>query len=212
MPQAQNMQKKPQKPKLHQESIEAKYTSVNAAVTGISNAGLDSIWKDLLGAGSKDLIGQVFGAELKPGQPQSLKKEKPKEEKKPVTEAHMEYFRTVKNADIAPAMQKDASIDRQVNDIRLELKKLVAESKQLESVFKTVQLDQKIVKAGVYHQNLLEFVKTLIHAARASLKEGATWMNTAKSKKQQQQYKSMAKKHGTSFTLNNERTAATQTG
>lgn len=206
------MQKKAVKHKLAEDSIEAKYTSINASVSDISNAGLDSLWKDLLGSGSKDIIGQVFGAELKPGQPQSLKKEEPKPEKKPTSEAHMEYFRTVKNADIAPEMNRDAETQRRVDDIRTEIKKLMNASKELENAFKSVSVEQKVVKAGKYHETFFMFVLSLLRSARIKMEEGASWMQTKKSKKQQQSYKSMAKKHGTSFTLNNERTAATQTG
>ncbi len=209
------MQKKAVKHKLHEESIEAKHTSVNASISDISNAGLDSLWKDLLGGGSKDIIGQLSGSyahELKPGEAQSLKKEQPKEEKKQVTEAHMEYFRTVKNADIAPGMQRDAETQRKVEDIRMEIRKLMSVSAELQTTFKSVNAEQKIVNAGKYHETFFTFILTLLRSARIKMEEGNSWLQTKKSKKQQQQYKSMAKKHGTSFTLNNERTVQTQTG
>lgn len=207
------MQKKVHKPQLHEESMEA-HTSVNASMSDISSAGLDSIWKDLLGGGVKDIVGQVSGTyshDLKPGEEHSLKAEK-HDDGPQLTEQHMEYFREIKNADIAPAKQMEANLARQINDIRLEIQQLISESTQLETTFKSVQINQKIVKAGKYHETLFDFIRSLIRSARVSLKEGASWLNTTKSKKQQRQYQSMAKKHGTSFTLNNERTAATQTG
>lgn len=215
------MQKTKQKPRLHEESVEAKHStgSVSGAMNDIGSDVLNDLWKNLLGGTGKTATEQIFGAsphtsrggDLRPGETASLKK---KQEKAPIarTEAHMEYFRGIKNADIAPKHQEDAYFERQVNEIRMEIKKLISESKQLEGTFKSIQIEQKVVKAGVYHQTLLTFIKSLIHTARVSLKEGASWMNTAKSKKQQRGYQEMAKKHGTSFTLNNERTTATQTG
>lgn len=215
------MQKPKQKPRLHEESVEAKHSSasVNGAMSDISNDVLNDLWKNLLGGSGKTMSEQLLGAskhtsrggDLHPGEAAHLKK---KEEKAPAvrTEAHMEYFRGIKNADIAPKHQEDANFERQVNDIRMEIKKLISESKQLETTFKSIQIEQRVVKAGVYHQTLLTFIKSLIHSARVSLKEGSSWMNTAKGKKKQQGYQEMAKKHGTSFTMNNERTVATQTG
>ena len=209
----QSMQKKAVKHKFSEESLEAKHTSVNAAVTDISSAGLDSLWKDLLGGSAKDMVGQLFGAELKPGEAQSLKKEAHEVKKEIVqTESHMEYFRTVKNADIAPGAQLDAETKQRVDDIRQEIKKLMDASTELENTFKSVIVEQRVVKAGKYHETFFTFVLSLLRTARIRMEEGNSWLQTKKTKKQQQQYKSMAKKHGTSFTLNNERTAATQTG
>jgi hypothetical protein len=85
-------------------------------------------------------------------------------------------------------------------------------SKQLEATFKNVQIEQRVVKAGRYHETLLTFILSLVRSAKVKMEEGTSWMNVTKNKKQQRQYQSMAKKHGTSFTLNNERTVATQTG
>lgn len=212
------MIKKPTKQihKTSENTVESKYTNFQDMLKAGGDNNMTDVWKDFFGGFDKKVGEQVGflssggnGHEMKPGEEVSLKKQ----EKAVVrSEAHMEYFRTVKNADVAPKHQEDAALERQVNDIRLEIKQLIAESKQLESAFKTIQIDQKVVKAGVYHQTLFAFLKSLIHTARVSLKEGASWMNTTKTKKQQQSYTSMAQKHGTSFTLNNERSLATQVG
>lgn len=209
------MQKKPQNKRPVHDSFEAKHTSVNASITDISSAGLDSIWKDLLGASGKDIVGQLsgsYGHELKPGEEQHLSRKDEHEAKKPVTESHMEYFRGVKNADIAPSMAADAESARRVDEIRDEIKKIMNLSAELQSTFKSVTVEKSVAKAGKYHETFYMFVLSLLRSARVKMEEGQSWMNTTKSKKQQKQYQSMAKKHGTSFTLNNERTAATQTG
>ncbi len=208
---------KAKKPHIQQESLERHINTkgVNGSLSGVSSDVFSALWKDLLTGSSKDISTQIFGTtkgsshELKPGQEASLKKP---EKKKVVTEAHMEYFREIKNADLSPKQQEDQAMERKVEQIRIEIKKLMTASKQLEATFKNVQIEQKIVKAGRYHETILTFILNLVRSAKVKMEEGASWMNVAKNKKQQRQYQSMAKKHGTSFTLNNERTAATQTG
>ncbi len=208
---------KARKPHVQQESLERHINTkgVNGSLSDVSSGVFSALWKDLLTGSSKDVSTQIFGAskssshELKPGQEASLKKV---EKKKAVTEAHMEYFREIKNADLSPKQQEDQAMERKVEQIRIEIKKLMTASKQLEATFKNVQIEQRVVKAGRYHETLLTFILSLVRSAKVKMEEGASWMNVTKNKKQQRQYQSMAKKHGTSFTLNNERTVATQTG
>lgn len=210
------MQKQAVKKTKHaEESVEAKPygKSVTSSFSDIGNDTLNTLWDSLLGGGKKDIANQIFGGnsshDLKPGQAESLKRQ----EKTPVrTEAHMEYFRTIKNADIAPRKQLEASVERRVEEIRMEIKQLLATSKQLEATFKTLQVEQKIVKAGKYHETLFDFIKSLLRSARIRMEEGLSWANTSKSKKQQKQYWNQFKKHGTTFGLSHERTVATQTG
>lgn len=212
---AKNMQSisSNKKPKLTHESVEAKPygKSVSSSFSDIGNNTLNTLWENLLGGG-KDASNQLFGSsshDLKPGQAESLRKQ----EQAPVrSEAHMEYFRAVKNADIAPQRSLDANVERKVEEIRLEIKKLMATSKQLETTFKSVQVEQKIIKAGKYHETLFDFIKTLLRSARVRMEEGLSWTNATKNKKQQKQYWNQFKKHGTTFGLSNERTVATQTG
>jgi len=194
--------------------------SVSNSLSDVNKDVLNSLWNDLLGGGGKSVSEQVFGSssshsgEMKPGQEVSLKKkqEEAQEKKAAKTEGHMEYFREVKSADAISENRKDAEIDQKVEQIRVEIKKIMTVSKELQTTFKTVSVEQKVVKAGKYHETFFTFVLSLLRSARVRMQEGASWMKTTKSKKQQRQYQSMAKKHGTSFTLNNERTVATQTG
>lgn len=208
------MTKKPVKQhKTHENTVEAKYTSFQDMLKAGDDNNMTDIWKDFFGGFDKKIGEQIgfLGAEMKPGEEVNLKKKK--EEKAVIrSENHMEYFRTVKNADIAPERSKDVQLDRRVEEIRLEIKKLLATSKELESTFKSVSVETKVVKAGKYHETFFTFVLSLLRSARIRMQEGASWMQTTKTKKQQQSYKSMAQKHGTSFTLNNERSLATQVG
>lgn len=209
---------KAKKPNIQEDSIERHNQdtkSVNGSLTGVSSDVLSTLWNDLLTGGSKDVSTQLFGGsshsqELQPGQEMSLKKQEKKSTQP--TEAHMEYFREVKNADVSPARQADMATEKRVDDIRREIKQLMQATKELSSTFKSAQIEQQVVKAGTYHETLLTFILFLVRSAKVKIQEGSSWLNVAKSKKQQRQYQSMAKKHGTSFTLSNERTTATQTG
>lgn len=219
------MAKQAHKSKVTHESLETTPASgsVRGSFSEIKQDVFSNLWKDLLTGSGKDVSEQIFGAspktdashgnELRPGQPASLKQEK--RNVMPRSEGHMEYFRKVHNADLLSQNKEDASMDRRVEEIRFEIKKLLATSKQLETTIKQVTVEHRVINAGVYHENFFHFVLALLRSARVRMEEGMSWAATAKGKKQkkqQQQYWNMEKKHGTSFSLSSERTTATQTG
>lgn len=110
---------------------------------------------------------------------------------------------------------QNSSLEQQIENILVELKQLTAASKELEIEFKNVVVEQRIVKAGKYHQSFLEWVVVIIRAARMRIEDASIWLATIKgkkNKKQSQNYWQMFKKHGTTFGLSNERVVATQTG
>lgn len=219
------MAKQVHKSKVSHESIETTHASgsVNGSFSDINHDVFSTLWNDLLSGGGKNLGEQILGtpktssshaAEMYPGKIIDLQQ---KREEKAVarSEGHMEYFRKVQNADLLSQNKEDASMDRRVDEIRQEIKKLLATSKQLESTIKQVTVEQRVTNAGVYHENFFHFVLALLRSARVRMEEGMSWASTVKGKKQkkqQQQYWSMEKKHGTSFSLSSERSTATQTG
>lgn len=215
------MQKAAKKPRIVEESVESKHTAHTSSVTGsindIGSGVLTDLWKNLIGGSGKNATEQIFGptphargGDLRPGEAMNLRDET--KQAAPRSEGHMEYFSKIKSADVMPKRQEDASVEKRVEEIRFEIKQLMKTSKQLETTFKSVQIEQKIVNAGKYHETLFDFIKALLRSARVRMEEGLSWSNTAKGKKQQKQYWNMFKKHGTTFGLSNERTVATQTG
>lgn len=202
-----------QQHKSAENTVETKYTSMQDMLKAGGDNSMTDVWKDFFGGFDKkvgeqlQVIGKVEN-ELKAGEAVSLKEEKTVV----TTEGHMEYFRSVKNADIAPGKNRDAQLDRKVEEIRMEIKNLLSQSKQLESTFKSVAAETRVVNAGRYHETFFTFVLSLLRSANMKLQEGASWLQTTKSKKQQRQYQNMAKTHGTSFTLSNERNVSTQVG
>lgn len=201
------------------ESIEAK--SVGDEFKGIGKDVMDS-WKDFLGGSIGDATEQVFGTELKrgngdlsEGEAISLKEAQSEsrraQETAQRTEVHLEYFEKIKETATSADRGEQTMVRQQIEQIRVELQSIKSTSAELEQVVKTVNM-QMPVNPGRYHVNFFEWLLTSLTNARRNLESSANWLNLFKSKKQQKQYWTMAKKHGTTFSLSQERTAATQTG
>lgn len=199
-----------------EESIEAKRHAASEASSEPED--LRSLWKDLFvdpakdtakGIGSQmEILFGIQSAELKEGQEVDLKKS----EKPQVAEAHMEYFREVKNADVISENREGHQINQQIEKLRIELKKLTSASKLVERAVKDAAAEQAPVKAGKYHLRFFEFVISVVKDATRKLEDAASFGALFTSKKRQRQYWNMYKKHGTTFGLSGERTTATQTG
>jgi hypothetical protein len=75
-----------------------------------------------------------------------------------------------------------------------------------------VALEQHVETPGKYHESFFAWLFSIIRAARMKVEDSSAWLAAMHSKKKSREYGAMAKKHGTSFSLNNERTVATQVG
>ncbi|HVZ67535.1 MAG TPA: DUF5660 family protein [Patescibacteria group bacterium] len=211
---------------VNHESLEAKPQASSEPATlkgeakAFANDAVNMLWRDLL-VGSKDsAVQQLFGGDLSEGQAVSLKKQQAAKaaeeeavEKKPqVTAEHMEYFRTVNNADRVSESRVEMSIQRSVDEIRIEIQKLIKTSRLVERTVKDATADKAPVKAGKYHISFFEFVLNVIRDATRKLEDTNTMGAVFTSKKQQSKYWNSYKSHGTSFGLSGERSSATQTG
>lgn len=96
-----------------------------------------------------------------------------------------------------------------IQEILIEIKQLANSSAQLKKQVEVISLEQTAGKPGKYHMNLVEFVLAKIRDARMDVEDSLAWFQALGSKKKSRQYHSMAKKHGTSFTLSGERTPST---
>ncbi len=200
-----------------EESIEAKRHAASE-VSSAEPEDLRSLWKDLFvdpakdtakGIGSQvEILFGIQSAELKEGEEVDLKKT----EKPQVSEAHMEYFREVKNADVISENREGYQINQQIEELRIELKKLTSASKLVERAVKDAAAEQAPVRPGKYHIRFFEFVISVVKDATRKLEDAASFGALFTSKKKQRQYWNMYKKHGTTFGLSGERTTATQTG
>jgi hypothetical protein len=105
-------------------------------------------------------------------------------------------------------------VSEQVQQIMVELKKLISSSRVLQMEFAEVAVEQAPVNVGKYHVNFFDWMLSVIRIARQKVEDSGAWLNTiqAKGSKKKLGYWGMMKKHGTSFGLSNERAIATQAG
>ena len=108
--------------------------------------------------------------------------------------------------------RESQELEVQLKEIMAEIKKLADSSTELQIQFKEVGVEQYATKPGKYHKNFFSWLLSIIRNARMKVEDSGAWLAAMHSKKKSREYGAMAKKHGTSFTLNNERTVATQVG
>jgi len=107
---------------------------------------------------------------------------------------------------------KQKETERKIEQIREELKKLASQMKNLDSNI-TRAINSPVVEAGEYQISFLEHIRNVIHLYSLQASQANSWLETYNSRsKKQGHYWGQAKKRGTSYTLNNERTAATSVG
>ena len=221
------------KPVFAEESIESKggiSSGVKSEGKKLSQSVVDSFWNDLLAGSFKSSTEQVVkkatpksdhvAGELKIGEEMSLKKREDKLEEEAELKAlknelHRDYYKEdVEGIEIKASREQEYSRNQQVEEIKIEIKRLIKSSKQMEIAFKDVasQIDSPIEKPGTYHLNFLDWVLMTMRSVRASMEEGVSWAKTLSNKRAEKKYWNMAKKNGTTFSLSQERTTATQTG
>lgn len=209
-----------------EESVEAKPRNVTGELKGIATGAINSAWKDLLGGSLSSASEQLLGSSkntpeeiIVEGNVYSLDKSKTqkaqsqeKQEKTPISAEHMSYFRRIENADGTQESKVEIEVKQRVEEIRLEIKKLVKTSKIVEQTVKDATAEKAPVRPGKYHLSFFEFVLSVIRDATRKLEDSVSYGAVFTSKKQQSKYWSKYKKHGTTFGLSGERTTATQTG
>lgn len=134
------------------------------------------------------------------------------EEEKAYVEPGINYAGEIIHAEEKIINRESQELEMQLREIMAEIKKLADSSKELQAQFKDVAVEQRVTKPGKYHKNFFSWLLSIISAARMKVEDSNAWLTAMQSKKKAKQYGAMAKKHGTTFTLNNERTAATQVG
>lgn len=208
-----------------EQRVEAKVTDTPATIKGsfkdLGNDMIKGLWDELLTGSAKSVPEQLFNpksqashsdraGEIPKNQEVSLRKEQ--SEKALTAGFHREYFNEIKYAETRKIRDEQRFIEKRIEEILVELKKLTKSSKELQILFKEVTTEEVPVQAGNYHINFFEWVLSVVKNARIKVEEGANWLQLFSSKKKQKQYWNMFKKHGTTFGLSQERTMATQTG
>lgn len=214
------MKPKTRKQLVSEESVEAKPRSQVSEPVNIGDEAKKAVrdaWNQTLaGTGksfSEQLLGNYNEGEQQLVEGQELVLNTPKRaEKLQATFEHMNYFRTVERADATGETRVEMEVKRGVEEIRMEIRRLVKTSKIVERTVKDAVAEKAPVRPGKYHLSFFEFVLGVIRDATRKLEDTVHFGAVFSSKKQQSTYWNRYKKHGTQFGLSGERTTATQTG
>lgn len=126
-------------------------------------------------------------------------------------EAAIDYHRDIiKNREKA-SKGEVREMRQNIEQIKLELSKLVESSHVLKLEFAEVSVEQT-VSVGQYQLNFFEWMLAVIRTAREKVEDSNAWLGTVKGKGAKKGYWGMFKKHGTTFGLSGERSVATQVG
>lgn len=170
-------------------------------------------WNEYLGLrDSKEKQRHKPSGDLIEGKELNLKDLKEKSAQKAKIEPGIDYHREIVYAGERAATWENRELETQLREIMLEIKKLADSSRELQSQFKEVAIEQHVVSPGKYHKSFFAWMLSMIQIARRKVEDSGAWLAALHSKKKQRQYGAMAKKYNTSFTLNNERVVATQVG
>ncbi len=216
-----------QKKKVNKYTEKSPFEAISEELLGLGK-GVATSGKDFVEEGRQDVLVQLLNVEKKVrklsgdlanGQEldlgslnQAQEENKPKSEAAPGLDYGHEYTRDVLQYTERSTRVESQEIKQRVEEIMVELKRLVTTSAVLEAEFKQITTDQVPVKAGKYHLNFFEWMLSVIRSAREKIEDSSSWLAALSSKKSKRQYWAMFKKHGTTFGLSNERVVATQTG
>lgn len=139
------------------------------------------------------------------------KKSEEKEEKRRI-EPGINYLREISHVAERAANRDNQELEMQLREIMAEIKKLVDNSKELQMQFREVAIEQRVAAPRRYHKSFFSWLLSIIRTARMKVEDSGAWLAAMHSKKKSREYGAMAKKHGTSFSLSNERNVATQVG
>lgn len=178
---------------------------VSADLKSVGSGVVSELWENLL-------LGKR-GGDLQPGQEIDLRTtDGPAEAPKPRAEAAMNYFKEITQSEKTVRHEDENMLRAQIEEIQIEIKKLIAGTTELKVQFKEVAVEQSIQKPGKYHKTFYEWFLLMLRNWRQNVEDAGAWMTTLKSKKSSKTYWSMFKKHGTSFGLSGERVVSTQVG
>lgn len=193
-----------------------------------------SVTNDVFGGMTQDALSSLFGAPssgtLRPGEPVQVGQNPPlpsspypESFKMPPFMPEMPFFPGFQPRQERPYVspysqetlnrlkEQEAKISQKIDEIRFELKALVATIKTVDTEV-TRAVDDNMVDPGIYHLNFLDRLKTILKLLRQNLSDSASWLKVMRSRKKERKYWAMYKKKGTEFGLNPDRVVSTQVG
>ncbi len=168
--------------------------------------------KGQLSEALKNAQSQVFGLETELSEGDEMTLGEKKEQSKGISAEHQAYFREIITAPVRSENEDRQQLKAQIEEIRIEIKKLKDASSEMEVIFKQVSIQQAPEKPGKYHLNFYEWVFLTIQNVHKKMEEVNTLGSIFQNRRQEKQYLAMSKKHGTSFSMHHDRAIARQTG
>ena len=129
--------------------------------------------------------------------------------------AHIEYHDDMRKLGEKKNRTEHQQAIQKIQEALAEIQQLIKSSKTLEVEFADFAVMSAPTEVGEYDINFFEWLILTIKQAREKVEDSGAWLSAVKGKngkKGNQDYWSMFKKHGTSFGMSNERSAATSVG
>ncbi|HUD44453.1 MAG TPA: DUF5660 family protein [Patescibacteria group bacterium] len=126
----------------------------------------------------------------------------------------MRYHEQFRSIEANPRARETAEIRQSIEEIKIELQRLVNSSQVLQAEFGAVSFAQTPSTPGKYHVSFFQWVLTVIKQARMKVEDAGAWQAAIKGKKGKKNFWARAseKNEGTSFLLHHDRNVSTQTG
>lgn len=215
-----SIQSKKRRVLVEENPVEAKRNDIPTSVADslvndlIKPAATTDLWEQLLGANDSATGEFSTQGDLTAGETIDIQaiEEQLKDREKKVVAPAIDYHRDVIRSSEKIVKENSFVLERRIQEIMVELKKLANSSQELQVVFRQVTIEKTPVNPGQYHLNFFEWVLSVIRSARLKVDESKTWLALFASKRAKRSYWAMFKKHGTTFGLSHERVVATQTG
>jgi len=182
-----------------------------------------NVTQDLFSGVASDALSSLFGSpapkggDMQPGEEVNFNQTPSPQEapwqppefpfRRPQREAYRSPF---SNEQLALIQQKEAEVSHKIEEIRMELKALIAVLRSVDNQVRQA-VNEETVDPGIYHLNL-DRLKTILKLMRKSLADSSSWLAIMRSRKKEKRYWNQYKKKGTTFGLSNERVVSTQVG
>ncbi len=176
-------------------------------------------WETYLGFGKEEKQKHKRFGEMRPGEEIDLRSVYKEEEEKQIPNLdiapNIDYFRDIRNFEKTATVKLNRETNSKIQEILIELKKLVATTQELQTQFKDVAVTQTVVNPGKYHESFFEWLLSIVKSARKKVEDSGAWLSAMQSKNSKKSYywrNADEKVGGTSFQLSSERVVATQVG
>lgn len=187
----------------------------SSLVDDLGAASPKAAWESLLSGASGGSTEEGFrrsSGDLTEGQEISFEKRQKSEQREARLAPAIDYTREVIDSGKSILRENQQTIQSQVQEILIELKKISETSSEIAMEFKEISVEQRIENPGEYHVNFFSWILSLFRTARVKLEDSRAGLSLVQNKGKQKKYWAMFKKHGTTFGLSNERVVATQAG